>query len=372
MNDNDNAINISDIQHKLSKARTQILLKSPFLAGLILRCPLVEASDKVETMATDGKNIYYNNKFVDKMSLPILMGTIAHEICHNAFGHTFRTGNREHDRWNEACDYAINPLILDDFKMELPEGILYSFEFTGQSAEIIYDKLKKRGEEPKNPSWGGMLPPSVEDKQLESAWKLATVQAAMSAKSKGSLPSRLAKYIADVSEPVVNWKSALRDYFTAKVPEDFAWYPPHQQYLAMGIHYPSLSQDSLGEIVVAVDTSGSITDNEFKDFLGEISAILGDCNPSKVHLMQCDTQVQSVVEFTAQDLPMKDVELRGRGGTDFRPVFEYIESNEIQPQVLVFMTDMYGDFPMQAPDYPTIWLRTSRRDAPFGECINFN
>ena len=369
---NDNTININDIKHKLSKARTQILLKSPFLAGLILRCPLVEASDTIDSMATDGKNIYYSNEFVSWVSLEELMGTIAHEICHNAFGHTFREGKRDHGRWNEACDYAINPLILDDFNMKLPEGILYSTEFTGQSAEIIYDKLKQRGDEPKNPSWGEMLPPSAGDKQLESAWKLATVQAAMSAKSQGKLPSRLAKYIAEVSEPVVNWKSALRDYFTSKVPEDFAWYPPHQQYLAMGIHYPSLSQDSLGEIVVAVDTSGSITDREFKDFLGEISAILEDCNPSKVHLIQCDTEVQSVTEYTVQDLPMRGVELRGRGGTDFRPVFDYIESNEIQPQALIYMTDMYGNFPMQLPDYPTIWLRTSRQDAPFGECIDFN
>jgi predicted metal-dependent peptidase len=123
----------------------------------------------------------------------------------------------------------------------------------------------------------------------------------------------------------------------------------------------------LGEIVIAVDTSGSIGKRELEQFAGEISAISEETQPEAVHVVYCDAAVQSSQEFAASE-PVR-LEPRGGGGTDFRPVFEWVARTDIAPVCLIYLTDLCCHSFPEAADYPVLWVTDSRRMAPFGETV---
>jgi predicted metal-dependent peptidase len=123
----------------------------------------------------------------------------------------------------------------------------------------------------------------------------------------------------------------------------------------------------LGEIVIALDTSGSIGKLELEQFTGEISAISEEAQPEAIHVVYCDVAVQSSQEFTASE-PVR-LEPKGGGGTDFRPVFDWVAKNDLAPVCLIYLTDLCCESFPEIPDYPVLWVTDSRRTAPFGETV---
>jgi predicted metal-dependent peptidase len=411
----------SAIERKLTRARTQLLLNQPFFGTLCLRLKLV--AGELPTMATDGRRIVYDPAFVDELTPDELEAVLAHEVLHCALGHHCRRGVRDPRLWNEAADLAINPILIGN-GFTLPAGALLDPSFNDLSAEEIYARLSRRSRVESNPAsdqdqhptmasrteagqgpqeqqsrtrststpgavgngvrrqssdpggfgevWDatddqGSRASQVENSRQQQEWNIAAEQAMRSAKSCGREPANLARPISENRQSTQDWRAILREFVAATSPCDYCWTPPNRRYVASGLYLPSVERAGVGTIVVAVDTSGSIGGEELAQFAGEINAISDEAKPAAIHIVYCDAAVQSIQQFG----PSEPVELepRGGGGTDFRPVFEWVEVNQIAPACLIYLTDLCCRSYPQAPEYPVLWVTDSRRTAPFGETI---
>jgi predicted metal-dependent peptidase len=164
-----------------------------------------------------------------------------------------------------------------------------------------------------------------------------------------------------------DWRAILRDFVAATAPSDYHWTPPNRRYIAYGLYLPSVERQGVGEIAIAVDTSGSIGRLELERFAGEISAISDEVQPEALHVVYCDAALQSVQHFGPSEAVR--LEPKGGGGTDFRPLFDWVRETGIAPACLVYLTDLCCDSFPEVPEYPVLWVTDSRRIAPFGETI---
>ena len=393
-----------------AKARAALLVGAPFWGVLSLRlAPIEDAS--ISTMRTDGVSIRFNPNFVAGLSRAVLRSAIAHETMHCAALHHTRRGARDPRRWNIACDYAINPLLVEA-GFELPAGALLDPVHAGLSAEDIYDKLPRdTGDESDQDNddrdrndpggMGGVSdPPADDDKagdagcadpqnpskqsgsragsparspadlsRQEEAWAIATAQAEATARAMGHGAGDAARAIREQVASKVEWRDVLRRYLSAAAKSDYAWTPPNRRYIGRGLYLPSLRGETLGPVVVAVDTSGSIDDATLAVFAAEITALLDEAAPEAIHVVYCDDAIAGTETYQASDV----IELtpRGGGGTAFRPVFDWIAEADVQPVCAIYLTDLDGDDFGPAPDYPVLWVSTEKTRAPFGEVIPY-
>jgi predicted metal-dependent peptidase len=415
----------------LTRARVRLVLRQPFFGTLSLRLKL--APGNLPTMATDGTRVVYNPSFVDELSPAELEGALAHEVIHCALGHQCRRGGRDPELWNRAADFAINPLLLAN-GFTLPGGALIDPAFDNLSAEEIYARLLQNSSggagqhqaAQQAPAGGGTsgtatpatsngteetdatsCPPPAPDqaddvngqadhparpggfgevwdasdeqghpaspaemRRQEQEWAIAAEQALRAAKTCGSEPMGVERPLAESRQSQQDWRAILRDFVAATAPADYRWTPPNRRYVASGLYLPSVERRGVGEIVIAVDTSGSIGRLELEQFAAEISAISDEVQPECIHVVYCDAAVQSVQQFGPSE-PV-EVEPNGGGGTDFRPAFDWVAENEIRPACFIYLTDLCCDSYPEPPDYPVLWVTDSRRMAPFGETIRIS
>lgn len=352
------------------RARTNLVMMEPFFGTLAIRLKL-KADPSCQTAWTEGTHIGFNPTWINTLTPHEVRGLICHEVLHVSNGHPWRRGHRDHDdpmhkKWNHACDHAINP-IIKEAKHELPPGGLFDKQFAGLSAEAIYNKL------PDIPS-GGLPTDEVRDApnpeehaQQQAEWQVAVRQAAQVAKMRGRLPASLERLVEELTRPKIDWKSELRRFVQQAARNDYTWRRPNSRYVHAGLYLPSLYSEEMPPMVVAVDTSGSIGQEELRTFASEITAIAQECRPSHIHVLYIDAKVQKVDEFETGDVI--EIKPKGGGGTDFRPAFDWIAENQVEAACLIYLTDMYGDFPPEAPDYPVLWVSTSDHHAPFGETL---
>ncbi len=357
---------------RISAARLTLILDHPFFGALALRMKVVEASPQVtQTMATDGQSLFYCPAYVETLTELELVGVLAHEVMHPAMQHHTRRGDREPRRWNEAADYAINPLLADA-GFTLPAGILLERQYAGMSAEAIYDALPQSG----GGNGGDVrdVPGAVLDAPdpiLDAAdWQVAVQQATQAAKMMGRLPAGFDREIKQATAPKVDWRALLRRFVQQCATADYSWRMPNRRYLAGGLYLPELRSESMPPIVVAIDTSGSIGERELAEFRAEVESIIAECTPQATHVIYCDARVQRVDTFERGE-PL-EIRAEGGGGTDFRPVFDRVEIDSIQPACLIYLTDGYGEYPDQESDYPTLWAMNSSKVAPWGETVRIN
>lgn len=386
---------------RIQKARTTLLLDHPFFGSLLFRLQGQECHS-IETMATDGKSLFYNPVFVDTLNSATLSGVLAHEVMHPALQHHLRRSGRDPRRWNEACDYAINPLLLADGLM-LPEGALVADRFHGMSAEQIYNLLETKSEQPprnkgaqennngsaSEPSasgtpdvltapvsyggFGQVLDAPNESEGAEPAqdqareWEIAVNQAVTLAKQAGKSPAGLARALAEASRAAVDWRELLRRLWSDTTPADYSWMRPNRRHLWTGLYLPGVIREGVGEIAIAVDCSGSVNQRLLGLFEAEVHSILEGQRPRRVHVLYFDAMVQRVDTYEAgEPVVLRPV---GGGGTEFGPCFEWLEEHGIRPETLVVLTDLCGDFPSSIPYYPVLWASTGRSQAPFGQVI---
>jgi predicted metal-dependent peptidase len=380
---------------ELTKAKAGLILEHPFFGALALKLNYVPRHD-IDVMATDGVNLYFNPEQMNQMSDKHKKALLATNVMHCSLLHPHRIGNRERDKFNVAAEHAAN-LILDTCNgLELPPNALCDKQFCDKTAERIYTELPDNptppppsGEEGDKPSTTtGVMPPPTNDnprgkkeaesnggkssdmtnQELEDEWKIATQQAAKAAKMQGNLPGKLEEFLNNLLQPKLDWREHLRRFMTDYDNSDYTWSRANRRHIAQGLYLPTAWNEGLGEVVVAIDTSASLSQDELTQFQGELNGILEDCPPKKLHLIQCDTRVNKVDEYDKTDLPLM-INVYGRGGTAFEPVFKEVEERGIQPECLVYLTDLYGDSDFDAPPYPTMWV-TTEDGAPepnFGE-----
>lgn len=363
---------------QITKALAAIVNDDPFYAYLLLSRHIVEDSS-IETASTDGKVIKYNPRFIETLNISQTKGLLKHEILHIAYMHHLRRNNRDFVKWNKATDYVINSILLKA-GTHLPEGGLVDSAFDNMSAEAVYNKLpddpQNNENNNQNWNWGTVEDsPDAHDaatrSELEQDVKTEIVNAHNAAKITGKLPAGLDRLIDEIQQSKMPWKTILARFFRSTTKADESWSKPNRRYVAHNVYLPSRHTNSLGSIVIAIDTSGSINTENLKQFFGCVSSILKHARPESIHLVYCDAAVASTQILTAADLPLKldKFKPKGGGGTSFVPVFEYVDKNKLTPAALLYLTDMLGIFPSKVPPYPVIWCATTKHKGPFGKTI---
>ena len=369
--------------------------------------PLVR-NDSIDTLRTDGKNLEYSPEFVKETPMPQLIGALGHDVMHPALQHHLRSRGKDHTLWNEACDYVINPIIMEA-GMELPANCLMDTRFDGMSAEQVYDKLSAdrqkgigkvktdeqdnnqtnegdegdEGGDKKDKSFpgncgeftepqaetGGQASQAELDKEANE-WNMKIVNAAQQAgKLAGDLPGGISRLVDNILNPKIDWKHLLADFVDEHAKNDYSWMKPNHRYISYGLYLPSLDEPEIGEVVVAIDTSGSVEEKELAQFLSEVSAIMEGYD-TKTTVLYVDHKVHRVEEYTRDDLPIKP-QPTGGGGTSFTPPFKWCDDNGVCPSVMLYFTDGYADeFPIE-PEFPVLWIYTRNNpEPPFGLSVN--
>jgi predicted metal-dependent peptidase len=207
--------------------------------------------------------------------------------------------------------------------------------------------------------------PSVAE--LTREWQIAVEQAETVAKVAGKLPGGAVRAKEASQAAGVDWRELLRRAWSDTIPADYSWTRPNRRHVWSGLYLPGITSEGVGEIAIAVDCSGSVSARQLGLFEAEIRSILAGQRPRLVHVLYFDATVQKVETYQAgQPVSLSPV---GGGGTDFRPCFKWLEEQGIIPQTLVFLTDLCGRFPSEAPPYPVIWASTEARRAPFGQVV---
>jgi len=361
---------------RITRAKTWLIINQPFYASLLLRLKFIE--DDCPTMWTDGKNLGWAATFVDEITDEEIRGVLVHEVLHCVLNHPIRGIGKTHKKWAKACDYAIN-LLVKESGFQLPDGGLYDEQYKDMTADHIYNILPEdpKGEGDGFSDFGAMKPPTNEDgsapstSQIEEElqqWKVAVQNAVTYSKTKGKLPGYLKRLADDVLESKIPWQELLRNYMTRPMKNDYSWMRPNRRHIGEGLYLPSNYSEGLGEVVIAVDTSGSITEKELGHFAAEINSILEDTTPEKIYVIYCDSRINGQVEeYEADEHPIT-LECRGGGGTDFTAPFEWVRDNGVTPDTFVYLTDLYGGCSIDPPPYNVMWVSTSTcKDIPFGE-----
>lgn len=219
----------------------------------------------------------------------------------------------------------------------------------------------------------GNTPSESRDDELSRELRISLAQAlnqAGRAGGMGDLPAGLVRLTRDLIRPRLDWKHLLRRFIEQNAVSDYSWLPPNRRYAHMGLILPSLKNRELPEIVLAIDSSGSVSSRVLSLFCAELSAILADFD-TRVTAVVCDAEVRQTLTFTRLDLPLR-LDPEGGGGTDYRPVFGHVDRLGLRPACLVYLTDLECDRFPSPPDYPVLWAAygPGPGDAPpFGEVV---
>lgn len=359
---------------KILKAKVGLVLEQPFFATLLMRKQIIENPD-IKTACVDGTTIQFNPQWVENLSVDEVKGVLAHEVMHVAMLHHVRRNGRDIGKWNQACDYAINGM-LKDAKFILPENHLYNPAYDNMSAEDIYKMMPQDdnddGDEDPG-GCGGVNDAPKEQKsydQQEAEAKQELAQALQIAKQQGSLPVG-ADVLFDVLQPKVSWKEVLARFVSEPAKNDYTFSRPNKRYMQQGFILPSLYSLDVGEIVLIVDSSGSMDKEALDRVFTEIHDVAGSFD-AHMTVIYVDTEVQGVEEIEPTD--SVDLSPKGGGGTDFVPGFEWLDQHGMIPKSVVYFTDGHcSSFP-EEPSYPVLWAVTGgyKFSPPFGEVIKID
>lgn len=358
--------------------------------------PMVEADENsnppVPTFATDGYEIRYNRGYIEKEKMTVgqIIGVLTHEVMHVVLLHHTRCGTRNAIKWNMAGDFAINKILVDN-KMELPgkprtlaesmggaEGYLLDSQFDGWTTEQIYEKIP---DPPKCYGCGGMgqvTTPKGNDSQgnpktiagAEAEAQVMINSAKQAAKQCGKMPLGIERFIEDSLDTKIDWREKLQRFFRRTKLADESWKRQNRRFIHQGVYLPTQLREPTGDVVIVVDTSGSIGGPELEAFVSEMKSIYDFVKPEKVYVMYCDAAIGRVDIFEpaqGDELTIKPV---GGGGTDFRPPFSWLRQKGIEPEAFVYLTDGYGPFPDRPAEFPVLWvINNNQVKPPWGEHI---
>ena len=228
---------------------------------------------------------------------------------------------------------------------------------------------------PADSGQGGGGPSPSEVAAEEQAWDEAMHQAASLAKAQGKLPGPVEETVRGAHGSTVDWRTLLRRYMTDASKSDYSWSLPNRRFIDSGLYLPSIRSEGIDTIAVIVDTSGSLPARTLAEFWAEVREVTAELQPERVILLQVDAAVQDAAEYAAADLP-DEIAISGRGGTDFRPGFAWLEEHDIQPGVCLYLTDMLcSSYPEDEPSFPVVWVNYAQPPGdwnrePWGERID--
>jgi predicted metal-dependent peptidase len=363
---------------KLDKAKVAIVTQHPFFASILLKRKLIE-DNSIPTAAVDQRGqIYYNKDFIEKLSVDQAVFLLAHEVGHVIGQHAARRGARQARRWNIAGDAWINDMLKDAGIGDFITGGVDMPGSKDDTVDAIYNRLP---EDQGGEDGSGRVPGIGEDliergspltgdeaDKIDAEIRVEVAQAAQAAKMQGKMPASLQKIIADLIDPGTPWYEILERYMTSFKRGEVSWARPNRRF---DQYLPSPGKVAeMGEVVIQIDVSGSISPRELNYYNGHLARIIELCAPERVHVLYVDTAVCKHDTFERGE--EFALEFYAGGGTDMEAGFKYIEDKGIDPEVFVCLTDGYTDFNASSkPAYPVVWCISTDVEAPYGDVIHF-
>lgn len=423
----DNSSEAEELVIKMSKARGLLHFDLPFFGFLLTQLEIfpVKGEPSIGSFAMDTRRIYVNKDFFKRMEPKKLRGVLLHAIIHLIMKHGERGLGKNKEIWGISCDVNAHKMVKDtlydqnlvvnkdkskyDFENldDLPTNLqnLSAEEINSQLYSFANNHLKSEDQNisPANKKFGDKILKDVLDyvgtglpcnyienyeemegslskshKQAESDRFMGMIKYAYDqAKRQGKIPGNLKDYINELLNPRIPWFTYLEQYIQKSIISDYRWVPPNRRFIHEGIILPSTKRENI-DVIIALDTSGSISNEELQLFLSESLAIFNSFGNIRLTVIQCDYSIQHVVNIEAgesidgKELPWDSKKVYGRGGTSFIPVFEYIEEKNLTSSVLLYFTDGYGSFPSNPPEYDVIWVMTTMVKPPFGYVIEYD
>lgn len=341
-------------------------------------------TDDIKTADVDGFELRFNPQFLLEQDKLQRIGLAAHEALHVALNHIFRGKAYDPDKFNDAADHAINlHLLAHGFK--LPDGGLADSKFKNLSAELIYPHIVA---DPSKGSGGGTgfngndirytnegdhgMSTQAQQAKIDSIITKAVTASKMAGDKPGTIPGDVEIYVQELLNPKLPWTHLLEHYTDAFVNDDFSYNRANRRFLPE-FYLPTLYSEGMGKLAVAVDTSCSVRDDQFIEFISEIEEIRIKLKPEVTNIMGFDTRISFSAQLDPED-PIEQVKFKGRGGTSLDPVFEYYNRPENSPQVLIVFSDLEVDLDIPEPNYPVIWICFENPDVevPFGTLIHYD
>jgi len=387
-------------RERLVTARIGLLLRHSFFGNLATRLTLINADEWCATAATDGQKFYYNSRFIMMLKPKEVEFLVAHEVLHVVYDHMGRRGDRDPQIWNIADDYCVNADLkrhkIGQFITTVP--CLYESKYDGKSAEEVYDDLMKNvkkismddlieqllddhldsedgegegdGEDGNKGNGKGRPQLSDEEKErIRQEVKQAIINASSTAEA-GSLPAGVERLIRQATDPVMPWRELIQTNLTSAIRTDYSWMRPSRRGWHMDAIMPGMTPGEEIDVVVAIDMSGSISDRQAQQFLGEIGGMMDSFDGYKVHVFCFDTEVYNPQDFNSENMDGIDTyEPQGGGGTDFDAIFEYLKKVGNVPKRLICFTDGYPCGSWGDADYcDTTWVIHGDKNPnpPFG------
>lgn len=364
------------IEKALSKAKIGMMMlkDTVFFSTLCLSLDL-SLNESVGTAGTDGTKLIISPSFFLGLTEGERIFLLAHETLHVAYLHCLRRGNRDKRLYNTAADYVINSELKSRGFHFIKEG-LYDSKYDGMSTEEVYTKLEQNPRNQRNcmpdllePT--GSTPTQGEIDSIEQQVLAKISRAAMMAEMSnqaGSVPVGIKRHLEDISKPKVNWRVVLRRFFSDLSPSDYSWRRPNRKY--MPNYLPKLVSQNLDRIDFAIDTSGSISNEDFNQFVSEVHGVLRMLNPKEIGVYQFDHELQgSHVVRNIRDI----IKLPFLGGGGTKPQAAIDEFIKHKAKALIMLTDGYfSKRPLIDPKRPVIWIIYDNPSftAPFGKVVH--
>lgn len=364
-------LDMKKLTTKLAKAKTALILEHPFVGTIALNMPF-EFDENIKTAATNGKRIKFNPEFVDSLTDEEVKFLVAHECFHPMLEHNYRRHERDAGKWNRAADYVINQLLTDEKIGKMPkQGLLNKtlYDAGGQTSDGIYNILPDGDGSGKGPldDCEDADGSPAEQAQEAAEWKVRVAQAAQAAKMMGKMSANMQRLVDEVLQPKVDWREVLQRFLVKCKDETRTFARFNRRFLPQGLYLPTMTGERMGDLVFAIDCSGSIGQAELAQFSAEIIKVKEDLTPTAIHVIYFDSDVCHYDKFEADDEVV--VKPHGGGGTDFAPVFHYMLDYGIDPVACVFLTDLCCDSFGHEPSCPVLWVTTTPGKAPFGEVV---
>ena len=400
---------------KLVTARIGLLLKQPFFGNLATRLKIVNADDWCPTAATDGRFFYYNTKFIDSLTPRETEFLFGHEVLHCVFDHfQLRAEKRDPQIWNIAADYAVNQILVESSIGDMPKDAkgkdkgFQDDKYKDWPAEKIYDeiykKAKKNGKkmleqlgqlldehidwnkdstsskeskDGKNEGKGQAPKYSKEElKKIRDEMKEAMVSAAQST-GVGNLPGAIQRMIKHLTEPKMDWREIIQQQIVSTMKSDYTFMKPSRRSWHMDAILPGMLNTDKIDICLALDASGSISNDQCKEFLSEVKGIMDQYKDFTIHLWSFDTEVFNPKVFTPDNADeIEDYVLGSGGGTEFECNWEYMKREGIEPKKFIMFTDGWPFDSWGDADYcDTVFLINNKYErnieAPFGLTVQY-
>ena len=367
----------------------------PFFACLLENCRII-ADSSVRTASISPSGILrMSPAFVEDLVDEDYCFVLAHEVSHLAFLHHARRGNRDPLLWNVACDFAVNLLVADAIGYSAPPVAgLMDVAFRGLTVEQIYEQLLLEpppvvspgahtggdlsGSDDEQPDGSGVLlrdrrTKAPKGQRAEERWKDLVAHAAANARCQtGRLHKSLERAVESLLQARVPWAQVIRErlrHASCRPGHDeYSWTRPSRRSTGQVI-LPGLVERCPPTVAFAVDTSGSITEEQLARAFSELRGLQQATN-ARVYWLACDAEVHQHGWLEPEVIPPS---AGGGGGTDFRPIFMHLEEARLQPDILAIVTDAQGEFPDEAPPFPVLWVVSGRADStPFGEIVRID